>query len=71
MDLPSKPFLYNSNLIHRNTTERYKFFHYYFSKKCSSHLFDHHSVVLLNFVKPRPGKFFFYKTRAWSQQIYL
>ena len=23
-----------------------------------------------NFVRPRPGKFFFYKTRARSQQIY-
>ena len=23
-----------------------------------------------NFVRPRPGKFFFYKTKARSQQIY-
>ena len=42
-------FYTKSNPTHRNMTPaRYTFFHYYFSKTCFSHSFDHHYVEKWN-----------------------
>jgi hypothetical protein len=60
-------------LLHRATDRPYGLFLNYCEHKALPSLesnTDHLGQWFSTFVRPRPGKFFFYKTRARSQQIY-